>query len=69
MTSPPTRGEEYTKLMEWLRRGQESAATLAHLYRDDPSTGRAMAMGWLTVAKGLKEMQKHVTDLARRGLQ
>lgn len=67
--SVPTRGEEYTKLMEWLHRAQESASMLAHLYRDDPSTGRAMATGWLTISEGLKLMQKNVTDMAQRGLQ
>lgn len=69
MISIPTRGEEYAKLMEFLRYSQESAARLAHLYRDDPVTGRAMAKGWLVVSEGLKLMQKNVTDLARRGLQ
>ncbi len=67
--SVPTRGEEYAKLIEWLRRAQESAATLAHLYRDDSRTGRPMATGWLTVAEGLKLMQHQVTNLAKRGLQ
>lgn len=67
--SIPTRGEAYAKLIEFLRLGQEEAATLAHLYRDDPVTGRAMAMGWLTVAKALQEMQMNVTNLASRGLQ
>lgn len=67
--SIPTRGEEYARLMEWLRKSQESSAMLAHLYRDDPSTGKAMAAGWLTVSEALKQMQKHVTDLAKRGLQ
>lgn len=69
MTSVPTRGESYSKLIEYLRKGQEEAAVLAHLHRDDSRTGRAMAMGWLAVSEGLKLMQKQVTDLARRGLQ
>lgn len=69
MVTVPSRGEEYAKLMEWLRRAQESSASLAHLYRDDPQTGRAMAKGWLAISEGIKLMQKHVTDLARRGLQ
>lgn len=69
MTSVPTPGEEFAKLIEWLRKAQESAAMLAHLYRDDSRTGKAMAIGWLTVSEGLKQMQHHVTNLAKRGLQ
>lgn len=65
----PTRGEEYAKLIEYLRYAQESAARLAHLYRDDSRTGRPMAMGWLTISEGLKLMQRNVTNLAKRGLQ
>lgn len=69
MTSVPTRGEAYAKLIEYLRQAQDQAATLAHLYRDDSRTGRPMALGWLTVAEGLKMMQHNVTQLAKRGLQ
>lgn len=64
--SIPTPGEEYAKLIEFLRKAQESAAMLAHLRRDD---SRILAKGWLTVSEGLKEMQNHVTKLATKGLQ
>lgn len=69
MSMVPTRGEAYAKLIEYLRQAQEQASTLAHLYRDDPVTGRAMAMGWLTIEQALKQMQYQVTVLAKRGLQ
>jgi hypothetical protein len=64
--SIPTKGEEFTKLIEHLRLGQESAAMIAHLHRDD---SKAMAMGWLAVSEGLKQMQQHVIKLATKGLQ
>lgn len=64
-----TRGETFAKLIEYLRRAQEECATMAHLYRDDQGSGRAMAMGWMTVSEGLKLMQAQVTKLAQRGLQ
>jgi len=66
--SIPTRGEEFTKLLEHLRKGQESAAMLAHLYRDD-TKGRQMAIGWLAVEQQLKLAVTAVTQLATRGLQ
>ena len=69
MTTVPTRGEAYAKLIAHLREAQDDANLLAHLYRDDDTTGRAMAMGWLTVGEGLKLMQFQVTNLAKRGLQ
>lgn len=69
MSMVPTRGEAYAKLIEYLRHSQEQASTLAHLYRDDQVTGRAMAMGWLTIEQALKQMQYQVTVLAKRGLQ
>lgn len=64
--SVPTPGETFAKLVEHLRLAQEDAAMLAHLRRDD---SRPLAMGWLAVEKGLKEMVHHVTQLATRGLQ
>lgn len=65
--SIPTRGDEFAKLIEYLRRAQESAAMLAHLYRDDGS--KVKSHGWLTVSEGLKQMQKACTMIATKGLQ
>ena len=65
--SLPTRGETFAQLTEWLRRAQESSATLAHLYRDDQGTGRAMAMGWMAISAALKQMEKSVIKLATKG--
>lgn len=65
--SVPTRGESFSKLIEYLRRAQEEAATLAHLYRDDGNTTKSR--GWLVVSEGLKLMQKNCTDIATKGLQ
>lgn len=63
--SIPTRGEEYSKLIEHLRKGQESAAMLAHLVRDD---SKLTAQGWLAVSEMLKKVGHQVTKLATKGL-
>ena len=68
MISMPTRGDEFAKLIEHLRLGQEAAAMLAHLYRDD-TKGRKMAIGWLAVEQQLKLTVTAVTALATKGLQ
>lgn len=65
--SLPTRGESFSKLIEFLRRAQEEAATLAHLYRDDGNTTKSH--GWLVISEGLKQMQKACTMIATKGLQ
>lgn len=65
--SLPTRGEEFSKLIEYLRKAQESCSTLAHLYRDDGN--KTKALGWMAVSEGLKQMQKSCTDIATKGLQ
>ena len=66
--SLPSRGEIFSQLIEHLRRAQESAATLGHLYRDDGgATAKTMALGWLTVSEAMKEMQTNVVKLATKG--
>lgn len=65
--SLPTRGEEFAKLIEHLRLGQEAAAMLSHLYRDDGN--RTKSIGWMAVSEGLKAIQKNCTDIAMKGLQ
>lgn len=64
--SIPTKGEEYAKLIEHIRKGQESAAMLAHLHRDD---SRVKADGWLAVSEALKLMGHKIGQLATKGLQ
>ena len=65
--SLPTKGEEFSKLIEHLRKAQEACAMLAHLHADDDSL---MSRGWLGVEELLKRSQIQVTKLAtsRRGL-
>ena len=60
--SLPTEGDEYTKLMEHLRKGQEACAMLSHLtgLNDRPTVSK----GWLMVSEMLKKMQHTVTDIA-----
>lgn len=61
--SIPTSGEEFAKLIEYLRKGQESAAMLAHLERDN---NKLQAQGWLAVSEMLKLTATNVTKLAMR---
>lgn len=68
--SIPTSGEEYSKLMEYLRKAQESAAMLSHLQGADGSVkSKALAQGWLTISEKLKGMIFLITGLATKGLQ
>lgn len=62
----PTVSEEYAKLMEHLRKAQESSAMIAHLRNEANSpTDREMAQAWLAVSKLFKQMQDRVTRLVQ----
>ena len=63
----PTAGEEHAKLMEFLRKAQEAAATLSHLAHANSDRNKAMA--WMAVSENFKKMQSIVTDIAIRGRQ
>ena len=68
--SIPTHGESYSKLIEYLRKAQEEAGTLAHLRRaEGDAKGRMLADGWLAVSEGLKRMQSVVITIASGRLQ
>lgn len=58
----PTSGEAFAKLIEYLRKAQEEAATIAHLERANDKTKRAN--GWLKISEALKRMVHVVTQLA-----
>jgi hypothetical protein len=64
--SIPTKGEQFSILIEHLRKGQEACSMLAHLHRDD---SKLIAQGWLAVGEMLKKTIHNVTTLATRGLQ
>jgi hypothetical protein len=64
--SLPTRGEEFSKLIEHIRLAQEAAAMLAHLNRD---TSKAKSDGWIAISEMFKRVQYQVIQLANRGLQ
>lgn len=67
--SIPTKGDEFSKLIENLRHAQENAAMLAHLSNNDGARGRRIAIGWLGVEQQLKLTVAAVTVLATKGLQ
>lgn len=69
--SLPTRGEEFGKIIEHLRKAQESMAMLAHLYRanDFNPQDRLMAQGWLAWSEQMGNLVKVITKFAKRGLQ
>jgi hypothetical protein len=62
--SIPTTGEEFTKLIEHLRKAQEAAAMLSHLEADNSTI---LSQGWLAVSEMLKTTVIKVTELATRG--
>jgi len=64
--SIPTKGDEFAKLIEHLRKAQEASAMLAHLERDH---NKRLAIGWLGVEQQLKLTVQAVTMLATKGIQ
>lgn len=67
--SLPTKSEEFTRLIEHLRKAQEAAAMLAHLNNaDGDRMGNSIARGWLTISELLKHTTHKVTDLATNGM-
>lgn len=64
--SIPTKGEEFAKLTEYIRKAQESSAMLAHLTADE---SKLTSQGWLAVSEMFKLTLHNVTALATKGLQ
>lgn len=64
--SVPTKGEEYTKLIEGLRKAQDAAAMIAHLERD---THAVIARAWLLVSENIGRVVDHCIALSTKGLQ
>lgn len=65
--SVPTTGEEYSKLIEHIRKAQEAAAMLAHI--ENANDNRKMAIGWLGVSEQLGLTVKAVTTFAVSKMQ
>lgn len=57
----PTRGETFSKLIEYIRLAEEAAATLGHLTRDEDAL---QAKGWLGVSEMFHNTAIQVTKLA-----
>ena len=62
----PTPAEEYSKLTEYIRKAQESAAMLAHLEAD---TSPAKARQWLVVSEMFKRVLSNVISVATQKVQ
>ena len=70
MTSVPTVAEEYSKMLEHLRKAQESSYMLAHLVRAQGGRkDNAIADGWFSVGELIKRMNYQITQLAQGRLQ
>lgn len=68
--SIPTHGESFAKLIEYLRKAQEEAATLSHLRRaEGDAKGILIANGWLRISENLKKTIHIVTVIASGRLQ
>jgi hypothetical protein len=68
--SLPTKGEEYAKLIEYLRKAQETTAMLAHLNAaEGDNKGMRIGKQWLAVEDMLKRMGYTVTEIAKGNLQ
>ena len=70
MTSVPTIGETFSKLIHHLREAQDAAAMLGHLTRAQGSRkDHALADGWIAVQEMLKRLVYQVTEIAKGKLQ
>jgi len=70
MVSVPTQGEEFAKLLEHMRKSQDSAYMLAHLTRAQGSKkDHALADGWIAVGELFKRQIWQVTELAKGHIQ
>ena len=71
MTSVPTQGEAFSKLIYHLDELSNQAATLAHLARAQANTGkdRALADGWIAVTEMMKRIRFQITAMAQGKLQ
>jgi hypothetical protein len=66
----PTQGESFAIFIEHLRKAQEQAAMLAHLYRAEGSAkDQLLAQGWLGISELIKRMIHQTTELAKGKLQ
>ncbi len=63
----PTQGEEFAKLIEYMRKAQESCAMLSHLAHANDD--KKIALGWFAVSENFKHQIKVVTELAQGRLQ
>ena len=64
--SIPTKGEEYEKVLMYLRKAQESFYMLSHLHADE---SRFKANGFFQMGENIKRMCGGVQLLMRKGLQ
>lgn len=65
--SLPTRAEKFAELIEYLRKGQEAAAWIAHLHTESDRMDNLLRKGWLGVSELLKRLVYQVTELAKKG--
>lgn len=63
----PTQGEEFARLIEFIRKAQESSATLSHLA--SANDDKLLAQGWMAVSEMFKLTSRNVTKLAMRKWQ
>ena len=64
--TPPTQGETYAKIIEYLRKLQEETSMMAHLIAAQDDKTRAIQ--WLAVSENFKKMQHSLTELATKGM-
>jgi len=71
MTTVPTSGEAFSKLIYHFDEAMNCMATLSHLARAQANTGkdRAIADGWIAVLELFKRIRHQVTKLAQGKLQ
>jgi hypothetical protein len=71
MTSVPSQGEAFSKLLHHWDESANQVATLAHLTRAQANFGkdRAMADGWIAVGELMRRMRHQMVELAKGKLQ
>lgn len=62
----PTKGLEFSQLIDALRAAQTHSAMLGHLHADED---KVVAQGWLAVSEMMKLTIINVTKLATKGVR
>ena len=70
MTTVPTAGEEFSKLLHHIDECRNCASMLMHLYKEQGSSkDLALSKGWFVIAENFKLQRAYIVEMAKGKLQ